>query len=53
MKEELYEICARFIIDNKISCPECIAQCDWVITNAYELIEEICNVIGYYEEEEC
>ena len=52
-KERLWEIVEKFIEDNHISCPEAIGQCDWVITNAYDLIEDICNIVGYYEDKEC
>ena len=47
IRKELYRICERFVMDNEISCPESIYQMDGVIGNAYEFIEEICNVIGY------
>lgn len=46
------EIIKKFIEENKISCPECIYQCDWVIEHAYELIENLCDEVGYYEESE-
>jgi len=47
---ELMELCRNFIIDNKISCSESIYQCDCVNENACELIEKICNIVGYYKE---
>jgi hypothetical protein len=48
-RDALVEVCIRFIEDNKISCPETIAQCDRVMENAYEFIEKVCLVVGYYE----
>ena len=50
----LWTLCEKFIKDNEISCPESIYQCDHVIENAHEFIEEICKEVGYfiYEEEE-
>ena len=52
MDEDLVALCIKFINDNKISCPETIHQTDWVIENAYEFIEKICDLVGYYEEPE-
>ena len=52
MNDRLIEVCTKFIKDNRISCEEAIGQCDWVIENAYGLIADICNILGYYEEEE-
>jgi hypothetical protein len=49
--KDLISLCKKFIKDNKISCEECIHQTDWVIENAYEFIERICDIVGYYEEE--
>jgi hypothetical protein len=43
----LLGVCSGFVEENKISCPEAVCQCDWVITNAYEFIEDICDVVGY------
>ena len=52
MTDKLEQICRKFITDNKISCEEAIYQCDWVGENAYEFIQEICDCIGYMEDEE-
>lgn len=48
----LHAVCQDFINKNKIDCEEVIYQTDWVIENAYKLIEDICEIVGYYEEEE-
>lgn len=48
-KEALWEAVTRFIDEQRISCAEAIAQNDDVITNAYEFIEELCEIVGYYE----
>jgi hypothetical protein len=50
-KHELMEVCKKFIKDNNIGCKETIHQTDWVIENAYELIEKICSIVGYYDSE--
>jgi len=42
--------CQAFIIDQKIRCAEDVAQSDRVIRNAYELIEAICEIVGYYRD---
>lgn len=31
-----------------VSCPETISQSDHVIEDAYELIEQLADVVGYY-----
>lgn len=46
-KKELLELCKSFIEKHSITCPECIYQSDRVIVDAYVLIEQICEVIGY------
>lgn len=48
-KELCFEQCKKFIEENRISCPETIGQCDHVIENAYDFIERICDIVGYYE----
>lgn len=46
---ELYNICKEFIEENRISSVETIYQCDHVIMNALELIEAICEEVGFYD----
>ena len=48
----LWNVCLKFIEEQNISCEETIWQCDWVIENAYNLIGDICNVVGYNEDDE-
>lgn len=48
-RRDLYALCKRFILDNEITCSETIYQMDHVIGSAYELIDEICAIIGYAE----
>lgn len=48
----LWNVCAKFIEQQKIGCPETIYQMDRVIENAYEFIQDICDEVGYYEPEE-
>lgn len=50
--EALWEHCERFITDQKIGCAESVYQTDRVITNAYEFIEGVCDIVGYYEDED-
>lgn len=50
-RKELWSICERFIQEHKITCPETVWQTDRVIEDAYEFIEEICDVVGYHEYE--
>lgn len=54
---QLFDLCEKFIKDNKIDCAETVYQSDRVIKNAYEFIQEICEIVGYdgeyeYEEDE-
>ena len=50
----LWNVAVKFIKDQEIGCAETIYQTDWVIENAYEFVEDVCNVVGYlpYEDEE-
>jgi hypothetical protein len=48
--KKLWVVCEKFIENQRISCPETIGQCDRVIENAYDLIEDICDVVGYKNE---
>ena len=52
MRDELLEVCMKFIQDNQINCRENIYQSDRVVLNAQEFIERICDVVGYYDVEE-
>lgn len=47
--QKLYDIVQRFIETNRITCAETIYQTDAVIENAYGLIEDLCNEVGYYK----
>jgi hypothetical protein len=42
----------EFVEAQRIGCPEIIYQTDWVIENAYEFIEDVCDIVGYKEDEE-
>lgn len=46
---KLTAIVRAFVEKHCISCPETIHQTDYVIENAYSLIEELCDVVGYYQ----
>lgn len=48
----LWRTCYEFIKSQNIGCPETIYQTDWVIENAYEFIEDVCDIVGYKEDEE-
>lgn len=49
---ELFDLCKEFIRENQIGCEEDIYQSDSVQENVLELMEQICDLIGYYEAEE-
>lgn len=48
-ERELWDLVSKFVKDNQISCPESVAQCDHVIVNAYEFIEQCCDLVGYFK----
>ena len=50
--EQLMELCKEFIEKQRITCEECVYQSDRVIENAYELIDKICVIVGYYKDNE-
>jgi glutaminase len=47
--EQVLRIVQDFIRKQEISCSESVYQSDRVIENAYKLIEDLCNVVGYYD----
>jgi CO dehydrogenase/acetyl-CoA synthase epsilon subunit len=51
-EQELFELCKKFIEEQNIFCAETIYQSDRVIENAYEFIEDVCNIVGYVEDED-
>lgn len=44
---ELWTVVHNFISKQNISCAEAIYQTDKVIINAYEFIEQLCDIVGY------
>lgn len=50
--KKLEDICKSFVSQMEIRCAETIFQCDRVITNAYDFIENVCDCIGYHQDEE-
>lgn len=51
-EEELFNLCKKFIAQERIHSPETIYQTDSVIEHAYEFIEGVCNIVGYYKYED-
>lgn len=49
---KLWEVVQSFVEEQEIRSAESIYQCDRVMENAYEFIEECCDVVGYHEDEE-
>lgn len=50
--ESLVFLCQKFIKEQKIRTPESVYQMDNVIENAYEFIEQVCDIVGYHDDEE-
>jgi hypothetical protein len=48
-KEALWEAVTRFVDVQQISCGEAIYQMDHVAEASLELIEELCDIVGYAE----
>lgn len=49
---DLNDLCKKFVEEHMITCPESIHQTDRVIVDAYSLIEQICEIVGYAESED-
>ena len=49
-KQKLWDVCERFIREEHIRCSESIYQSDNVIENAYNFIECVCSLVGYYQD---
>ena len=47
---QLWDLCRKFVADNRISCPESVYQCDHVIEHGYEFISEVCKIVGFHED---
>ena len=47
--KEIEDVVKKFIDDNNIDCAETIYQVDKVIENAYDFIQELCELVGYKE----
>lgn len=47
----LWRICMTFIKKQDVHCVETIYQTDRIAENALQLIEDICNEVGYNDDE--
>lgn len=50
MEEKLLTHCREFFAKQRISCSETVYQSDRVIENAYEFIDGIGSIIGYWKD---
>lgn len=48
--QALVRHCEQFVADQQISCEETVYQSDRVIVNAYEFIQGVCDLVGYYDD---
>jgi hypothetical protein len=48
----LWDLCVKFIQDNKISSGEAVYQYDRVAENSFEFMHEVCKIVGFVESEE-
>ena len=51
-KDALYALAKDFIEKQKITCSETVYQTDRVIESAYQFIDNICEIVGFYEYED-
>lgn len=49
---KLWDHCQGFVTEQRITCPETVAQTDRVIINAYGFIEGVADIVGYLEVED-
>lgn len=49
---KLWTHCAQFINNQCISCAKDIARCENVMEHSYEFIEKVCDIVGYWKDEE-
>ena len=49
---KLWELCEKWIKTRKIYCPDDIFQNDDNVIDSSELFNDICKIVGYYEETE-
>ena len=52
LHEKLLKVCMDFIEHHHITCAEAIYQRDVIYSDAPQLVEDICNVIGYHPGED-
>lgn len=45
LETKLFDRVVKFMMDNGIKCDEYVSQCDHVIENAYEFIEDLFNIV--------
>lgn len=46
----LWDLCEKFVIEQKIICPESIYQCDNVMENSLEFISKVCDIVGFHDD---
>jgi hypothetical protein len=46
-EQELFKLCSKFIEDNNISWAEQVYQNDRLVTQYYQFVESICDIVGY------
>lgn len=49
-KQDLLDLCEAYIATQQISCAEAVHQTDRVSESALELIEGICEIVGYHQD---
>jgi hypothetical protein len=49
---DLWELCVKFIEDNKISCEESVYLHDRVAENSFVFMHEVCKVVGFLDSED-
>jgi hypothetical protein len=56
VKENLFNLCCKFIDEHDITCEEAVYQTDTVVLGALEFIHSVCDAVGYKileEDDDC
>jgi len=51
-EDALFQLCKKFVDKHKISCADAVHQSDRVQEDATNFIEDVCEIVGYWEWDE-
>jgi hypothetical protein len=50
-RQQLWDLCRKWVKDNKVTCGESIYQVDSVQEAMYDLTTQICKLVGFHQED--